>query len=133
MTLYLITGPPCSGKSTWVRERAKTGDIVVDLDRLALAITSENTQHHDYAPHIRAAAIQVRRTAVSVAVTYSRTGTSFIIHAKPSNKALAFYRRYRPHIIELDAPMPVLIKRAQAERPAHIVAQLSQWWDYADE
>jgi predicted kinase len=33
--LTVVIGPPAGGKSTWVLERAKPGDIVVDFDRLA--------------------------------------------------------------------------------------------------
>lgn len=133
MTLYVVTGPPCAGKSTWVRERAQTGDIVVDLDRLALAITAEGTPHHSYPGHIRGAAIQVRRAAVSVALAYCRTGNSYVIHAKPSDKALKLYKRYRPQIVELTAPYSVLVERAKAERPPHILASLATWWESPEE
>jgi hypothetical protein len=71
------------GKSTWVRERAQTGDIVVDLDRLALAITAEETPHHEYPAHIRKAAIMIRQTAVAVAMNSGQRGTAYIIPAKP--------------------------------------------------
>lgn len=30
--VYLITGAPCSGKTTYVRERVAPGDIVIDID-----------------------------------------------------------------------------------------------------
>ncbi len=30
--VYIITGAPCSGKSTFVRERMQEGDIVLDID-----------------------------------------------------------------------------------------------------
>lgn len=133
MSLYIVTGPPCAGKSTWVRERAQTGDIVVDLDRLALAITAEGTEHHQYPGHIRGAAIQIRRAAVNVALAYCRTGHSYIIHAKPSERALRMYRRYRPQIIELTAPYSVLLERVKAERPPHILATLATWWEQPEE
>lgn len=32
--VYLVYGPPLSGKSTLLRQRAKRGDIIVDIDRL---------------------------------------------------------------------------------------------------
>jgi 5-methylcytosine-specific restriction protein A len=32
---FVITGPPMSGKSTWVKQRAQPGDLVWDLDDLA--------------------------------------------------------------------------------------------------
>jgi len=133
MTLYVVTGPPCAGKSTWVRERAQIGDIVVDLDRIALAITAEQTHHHAYPVHIRKAAIVVRKTAVAVAIAYSRTGTSFIIHAKPNPRALREHARVCGQIIALDAPFDVLMARAKAERPPEIVRTLAHWWDQDEE
>ena len=133
MTLYVITGPPCVGKSTWVRERAQTGDMIVDLDRLALAITAEHTPHHQYPAHIRKAAIQVRKTAVALALGYSRSGTSYIIHAKPTDKANRTYAKHQARIIELHAPWPVLVQRAKAERPPHIWQTLATWWDEPEE
>lgn len=133
MSLYVVTGPPCVGKSTWVRERAQPGDIVVDLDRIALAITSEDTRHHEYPHHIRGAAIQVRKAAVSVALAYCRKGDSYIVHAKPSTKQLQMYRRYRAQVVELSAPWEVLVERAKAERPPHIWRSLAKWWDEPEE
>lgn len=32
---YVITGPPRCGKTTWVNERAKPGDLVFDMDALS--------------------------------------------------------------------------------------------------
>ena len=46
MTLYVITGPPCAGKSTYAREQATLNDMVIDLDRIALSIAAEETPHH---------------------------------------------------------------------------------------
>ena len=37
----IVYGPPCSGKSTYVREHARRGDIVVDTDRLFAAISMQ--------------------------------------------------------------------------------------------
>lgn len=35
--LHVICGPPCSGKSTYVREHAEDGDLLVDYDVIAQA------------------------------------------------------------------------------------------------
>ncbi len=32
---YVITGPPGSGKTTWVEQRRRPGDVVWDLDQVA--------------------------------------------------------------------------------------------------
>lgn len=133
MTLYVITGPPCVGKSTWVRERARQGDMVVDLDRLALAMTSEDTLHHEYPAHIRTAAIQLRKQAVVMAIMWARRGDSYVIHAKPPARALSQYRQAHAVMVELEAPFDVLMARAKAERPPHIWSTLVRWWDEPEE
>lgn len=44
MAVFFIHGAPCSGKSTYVKEHLKRGDIVCDVDELYTAI-SQNEQH----------------------------------------------------------------------------------------
>ena len=129
--LYVITGAPCSGKSTWVRKRAKPGDMVIDLDRIALAITAEATPHHEYPPHIRKAAVMLRKQAVAQAMIYAKSGNSFIIHAKPNQRARAAYKKAQANIIELTEPLKVLLERAAAERPAWVAGMIRAW--YLDE
>lgn len=133
MTLYVVTGPPCAGKSTWVRQRAKVGDIVVDLDRIALALTAESCEHHAYPNHVRMAAMQVRKSAVAVAMTHARRGQSYIIHAKPPKAARAAYKRMGAIWVNLTAPMPVLMERAMRERPPHVWRILETWYEDAEE
>lgn len=36
---FVVTGPPGSGKTTWIQERARPGDIVFDMDDLAEHVT----------------------------------------------------------------------------------------------
>ncbi|MFC3238240.1 HNH endonuclease, partial [Streptomyces nitrosporeus] len=42
----LVCGPPCSGKTTYVRDRAQGGDLVVDWDALAQALGSPHPWDH---------------------------------------------------------------------------------------
>ncbi|MFM1542301.1 hypothetical protein ABGF49_07780 [Helcococcus ovis] len=39
MKLYIVTGPPCSGKTTYVKNNLKEKDIVFDSDEIARAFT----------------------------------------------------------------------------------------------
>lgn len=32
--IYLVYGPPCSGKTTWVKDNMNYGDLVIDLDSI---------------------------------------------------------------------------------------------------
>lgn len=43
---HAVIGPPCGGKSTWVREHAGHGDLVVDFDALATALTFDWESQH---------------------------------------------------------------------------------------
>lgn len=43
----LVTGPPCSGKSTYAHQRAQPGDLVVCVDSLAQAAGSIAAHGHD--------------------------------------------------------------------------------------
>lgn len=126
--LWVITGPPCVGKSTWVRDHAQPGDIVIDLDRIALAITAETTPHHKYPAHIRKAAVMLRKQAVAQALVHARSGNSYVIHAKPNTKARAIYKKNQAQFIELTAPLQLLLDRAATERPAWVSSMIRSWY-----
>lgn len=70
--LTVVTGPPCSGKSTYVQERARPGDIVIDFDLLAEALGSVST--HDHPEHIRHVAVATRKAAIQAALREHRCG-----------------------------------------------------------
>lgn len=38
--IYIVYGSPCSGKSTWVNERALKDDLIIDIDRIFEAINN---------------------------------------------------------------------------------------------
>lgn len=39
--VYLVYGPPCSGKRAWVNENANADDLIVDIERIWKAICNE--------------------------------------------------------------------------------------------
>lgn len=65
--LTVVIGPPAGGKSTWVRERAKPGDIVIDFDLLACALTGPGGDPHDHTPAVAAVTKAARRAAIDAA------------------------------------------------------------------
>lgn len=46
--VYLVFGPPCSGKSTWVRDVANAGDLILDIDKLWEAVSIGDKYEKDY-------------------------------------------------------------------------------------
>ena len=43
----IVVGPPGSGKTTWVRENMKPGDIVLDLDKIRSTLLGTTEEHQD--------------------------------------------------------------------------------------
>lgn len=117
--IHVVIGHICSGKSTYVRERAKAGDVVIDLDRIALALATEDTNHHDYPDHIKQIARGLRWWAIDDAVRLNRRASwdVWIIHAYPSDEDMARYRRLGAAIKVMDADAETLRARAATERP----------------
>ena len=135
--LHIVSGPPCVGKSHFVRENASADDMVVDLDRIALAISPEGTKHHEYPPHIRAAAMRMRKMAVQAALGWARYGDAWVIHAKPSDADVRGYQMHGATFHPLTEDIEVLLKRAEAERPAWVSSRILNWqthvpdaWEY---
>ena len=117
--IHVITGHICAGKSTHVRQHAKAGDVIVDMDRLALAICPEDTTHHEYPQHIREIARRARRAIVDDAIRRHRQGSFdvWIIHTYPTTQEVTYYLTMRAGVKEVRCDTATLIERAKSERP----------------
>jgi len=126
--LNIITGHICSGKTTLVNSRAACGDVIIDLDAMALAMTPQATPHHVYPPHAREIARFAWWTAVEAAVRMHRKHkfTAWIIHAYPTAGDLSAYRTWRATIIALDTDPQLCLARAREQRPTWVVAELEK-------
>jgi hypothetical protein len=122
VTFTVVIGPPCGGKSTYIRERAKRGDVIIDLDRIALALSTEDTGHHDYPGHIRAIALQARQAALAAARRFDGLNV-WLIHTDPSPQALSDYKRRGAKVVMCDPGVDECLRRAVGQRPAWVT-----WW-----
>ena len=128
--LTVITGPPCSGKSTYIDQRAQFGDLVIDLDRIALALTTNDTPHHGYHHGIRWVAIAARRAALDAAIKQHHRGARvWAIDTDPSPKRREFYRRAGGTVVNLDPGMEVVLARARGQRPGHVIDYIHDWYE----
>jgi predicted kinase len=126
--LTVVTGPPCSGKSTYIRDHAGTGDLIIDLDRIARALTTDDIPGWDYPDHVRDVALSVRRRAVKQARTRWRHIPLWLIDTMPDRTDLLEYRAVGATIIALDPGETVCLDRARRERPPEILDLVRAWY-----
>lgn len=128
MTLYLVTGPPASGKSTWVREHAQHGDITIDYDALASALTPAGGAPHDHPVHVKAVTKAARQAAIDTALTLADEHDVYVIHSTPSARLVQHYLDHGAQVITIDPGEAVVLERCRQERPWRIGQAAKQWY-----
>lgn len=126
--LYVITGPPAAGKSTWIQARATARDIVIDLDRITLALTGPGApqwNHDDIASKI---ALRARYAAIDEAVKHLDQVDVYLIHTMPSPQARTRYKRLGAEIVTVDPGEAVVRERVAAMRSAAMDRVVSKWY-----
>lgn len=129
MGLTIVTGPPASGKSTWVRQHASSGDIVIDFDTLANALTLGDSDNHNHAAHTMAITKAARTAAINAALRHTHTCTVYIIHSTPSSATLQRYRRAGAQVVQVDPGPQVVEDRCRRLRPPAMLAVATRWYD----
>lgn len=128
MTLYLITGPPAAGKTTYVKEHAKHGDIVIDHDALASVLTVD-CDPHDPPNHIKQVVKAARRAAIDVAIQHSQTVDVYVIHSMPSANLVNHYLAHDAQIVTIDPGQDVVLQRVKRMRPRQMIVAAQQWYE----
>lgn len=129
--LYVVTGPPASGKTTWVRSKARPDDIVIDLDALAVALSGPGTDGHQYGREVREVAYSARNAAINKVMDRlaKMKGTDvYLIHSQPAEKHLVRYRHYNAKVVTVDPGEAVVRQRARAMRGPGIGAVITRWY-----
>lgn len=128
-TTVVVTGPPASGKSTYVREHAARDDVVIDLDALARALMPDaGVDDHVYPDHVRHVAIGARAEAIWRATRLREAVTVWLIHAMPSAEQLEDYRTRRWQVLEIDPGRDVVLDRCARLRPAAALIKAEEWY-----
>lgn len=86
MTVHLVIGAPCSGKSTFVNKMRSDIDPRIDFDALATAIG--NKQPHDAPKDIRSVAFAARKAGIA-RILDGIDSDAWIIHHRPSDDTIA--------------------------------------------
>lgn len=122
----VVTGPPAAGKTTHVRQHAQPGDVIIDYDLIANALSGQDADNHEHPAHIQTVTKAARQAALDAAIkTSART---WLIHATPSPKQQADYTARGANIITIDPGKDVVMKRIKAERPERMAKAAGQWY-----
>ncbi|MGK5529350.1 AAA family ATPase [Streptomyces sp. URMC 129] len=122
----LVCGPPCSGKTTYVAERAEPGDLVVDWDALAVALGSPGP--HAHPPALRPFIAEARDAVVARLERRHDIERAWIIATAPR---AADRERLAPgaSVVILAVEEEECARRARrARRPAGTLEAIEAWW-----
>ncbi|MFJ6566437.1 AAA family ATPase [Streptomyces sp. NPDC091292] len=127
--LHVITGPPAAGKSSWIDAHARPTDIVIDLDRITLALTgpgAPNWNQHQVAVRV---AQRARYAAIDEATQHLDAVDVYLIHTMPSPKAMAKYKRLKARIVVVDPGRDIVMQRIAAMRSKDMERVASRWYN----
>ena len=123
---YLVTGPPGSGKTTWVKTVAKPGDIVWDADAVKASLTGEDphTERPDLLPLLEAWFDSLARYLRH----HNPTGDVYVIRScADADEADQMRGLIRAHVITLDPGKHVCLARCRDRSPA-VAAAIERWY-----
>ncbi|WP_314411375.1 AAA family ATPase [Streptomyces kroppenstedtii] len=126
--LYVITGPPAAGKSSWIQQHAKPTDIVIDLDRITLALTGPGAPQWNHAPIASQVALRARYAAIDEAVKHLDEVDVYLIHTMPGPQARTRYKRLGAQIVTVDPGEDVVRERVKAMRSPAMDRVVSRWY-----
>lgn len=130
--VYLIYGSPCSGKTTYVKEHKKDGDIVCDVDRIYSAISfNEEHQTELYAQEV-ASALYAELINIIRDRKRNWKDAYVITVANTKERVQAEMERIKAdEAIFIDTPYEVCMERAK-ERPFYFQWLIQEWFETRD-
>lgn len=126
--LYIVTGPPAAGKSSWIDAHATARDIVIDLDRITRALTGPGAPAWNQDPLQLRVAHRARYAAMDEAFTLRDKVDVYLIHTMPSRKALAKYKRLDARIVTVDPGRDIVMQRVAAMRDPDMQRVVTRWY-----
>ena len=130
--LTIVCGPPASGKSTYVRERAGPGDIIICLDRIMQEITGLPEHRTEVSALPRA---MERRNARlrGLATDTSHDRAWFIVSAPDPSDRRKWSAMLGGKLVVLNTPLRECIRRIKADETRagvedRMIETATNWW-----
>lgn len=124
--IHVVLGPPTAGKSTYVREHAADGDVIVDYDVIAQALGFQG--EHDVEGSIRLVTRSARAGAIN-RVMDGLDHDAWIIGTNPKPARLRAYARAGAEFTVIDPGQEECLRRAKAQgRPPGVFVAINDWY-----
>lgn len=126
--LTIVCGPPCSGKTTYIAQRAKPGDVVIDVDTI-VAKLSPGYVHWTggLTSQLLNKAIRVRNAMLGSLAT-RKTGRAWFIVAAPTQSERQWWRsKLGGEIILLHPGVAECKRRAVSRGTPNAAAGVDAW------
>lgn len=122
----LVCGPPCAGKTTYVKQHAKRGDVVLDFDAIAHTLGSE--ANHDHSEEIWGETEALIRSAIA-RIGLAEDVTAWVIRCAPrrAEREMWAARLRADETVVLIPPVPLLMQRARF-RPSWTKRAIRRWF-----
>lgn len=127
MDITVVTGPPCAGKTVYVKTHAQPNDVIIDFDEIANVLGSPVTHGHDTA-HVTVATA-ARRAAIDACLRHVGINHPvWIVDSKLHPMRKRIYHAAGARIVTLTADPAELHRRAtEAGRPDTWHALIDAW------
>lgn len=126
--IYLIYGPPCSGKSTYIQSHLTEGDIVCDVDLIYSAISGRNPHDADLWAHETALLLKDRLLNIIRDKEGGWKNAYVTSLANTPEKLAADMERVKAdEAILIDTPKEVCLERAK-NRPPYFSLLIEEWF-----
>ena len=109
----IITGAPGSGKTTWVREKMKSGEMVLDLDAIKCALLG-NKEFHGQAVEIIPMLTVVRDAVYRALAENKNSGRCYVITTETDLATLRQWQVYlNAELKVMDTPKEICMERVK--------------------
>ena len=129
--VYLVYGAPCSGKSTWIAEHMKRGDVLCDVDTLYAAISGQDA--HDADLHVHEIALSLKERLLDAVRDRAGFEDAYVASiANTREKLQAEMERVNAdEAVFINTPYEVCMERAK-ERPFYFQFLIQEWFETHD-
>ena len=128
VAITIVCGPPASGKTTYVRERAQPGDLILDLDALMLAMTPVQptpAQRESLLPF----ALQAKEAILNRLMQASTLERAWVITSAPTaEERIKFANRFKAEVVFLRPTKAECKQRAFDRTDGQEWNQIIDWW-----